>query len=978
MAAEQAVDTAATPSWISSLNDPVIKTDMTAASAGGTVSETAMAKLFSDLSAELTTDHTTLSPSQLNDLETIAADLNVGETASPYVTYITDALIDGNAANAKWTGGGASTTTLGNLTVGSTATQVDELDGKWFLGTDLPSSTVHMSGYPTFKVSYSAVTSPVFGATGPSMNDINQGYLGDCYLLASLAEVAYQNPSLIQSMITSDGNNTYGIRFFVDGSAEYVTVNNSLADGGTIFNNATDIWASLVEKAYAQIQASGIITGNTVNDGNSFSTIGNGGFPEDALEEITGASSITDFDASGSSWSQYVYNDALATQLATLGLTTASVLATLISDLAEGNDAVLSSETNATASNGMDTLIADHAMSIYGYDSTTGDLEIRNPWGTESGQYWETTFEVSLAALLADGDTISVDNMASSSSGTIVSNGQTSAVTAGSPSTGWIVLSGGTMNVSVGGVISGAVDSGGSDVILSGGTALGTLVSSGGVENVSSGGTAIGTILYSGGAENVFAGGTVSGLIFSGGTQNVCSGAVVNGTTLSGGTVKVLSGGSAGDLTVASGGLLKVLSSGNAEDLTVSSGGLQYVYGSAAATSVGNGGIEEIFAGGTDSGAIVSSGGVQYDSGTANGGTLSSGGVQYVYSGGAANATTIVSGGIEDILSGGAANGAVVSSGGTEFDFGTASGGTLSGGVQYVYASALAGTVASGGVEDILSGGAANGGIVSSGGTQFDFGTASGGTLSSGGVQYVYGSAAAGTVASGGLEDILSGGSASGGTVSSGGTEFDFGTASGVALSGGLQYVYGSAAAATIASGGIEDIIAGGTASGVTVSGGHQYVYGSAAATTLSSGGHEIVYSGGTISGATIAGGTLELQGGSTAGSSTIGFASSGTLKLDGTGSYAMLVAGFTVPDAIDLTAVNYASATTLSYTSNTSGGTLTVTDGTHSVSLLLLGNYSAANFSLSSGSTGTIVSDPPTGVTTDLTPIALVTPHNT
>ena len=79
-----------------------------------------------------------------------------------------------------------------------------------------------------------------------------------------------------------------------------------------------------------------------------------------------------------------------------------------------------------------------------------------------------------------------------------------------------------------------------------------------------------------------------------------------------------------------------------------------------------------------------------------------------------------------------------------------------------------------------------------------------------------------------------------------------------------------------------------------------------------------------------------------------------------------MLVAGFTVPDAIDLTAVNYASATTLSYTSNTSGGTLTVTDGTHSVSLLLLGNYTAGSFSLSSGSTGTVVNDPPTGVTTE------------
>ena len=54
-------------------------------------------------------------------------------------------------------------------------------------------------------------------------------------------------------------------------------------------------------------------------------------------------------------------------------------------------------------------------FSIYGYDQTTGLLEIRNPWGTmSSGQYWDTTFEVSLATLLADGDTIAVDNVTSS------------------------------------------------------------------------------------------------------------------------------------------------------------------------------------------------------------------------------------------------------------------------------------------------------------------------------------------------------------------------------------------------------------------------------------------------------------------------------------------------------------------------------------------------------------------------------------
>jgi hypothetical protein len=414
-ASQTTTGSAAVPSWIASLNDAVIKADMTAASAGGTVSETGMAQLFSDLAAELTAGKTTLSASQLNDLKTIAADLNIGETASPYVTYITNALINGNAANSTWTGGAASSTALGNLAAGSTATQLNELNDKWFLGSDLPSSIVQVSGLPTISVSYSAVANPVFGTAGPTMNDINQGYLGDCFLLSSLAEVAKQDPSLIQSMITNNGDNTYGVRFFVDGTAEYVTVNDDLADGGTEFNSATDIWASLIEKAYAQIQASGVITGNTINDGNSFSTIANGGAPEYALEEITGASAITDFDAEGTSWNKYIFNDALSYVSGTVGLTTAAVLGILVADLAMGSDLVLSSYTNATDSSGYITLVADHAMSIYGYDSATGLLEIRNPWGTVAGQTWDTTFEVSLNTLLADGDIISVDNMTVSS-----------------------------------------------------------------------------------------------------------------------------------------------------------------------------------------------------------------------------------------------------------------------------------------------------------------------------------------------------------------------------------------------------------------------------------------------------------------------------------------------------------------------------------------------------------------------------------
>ena len=72
------------------------------------------------------------------------------------------------------------------------------------------------------------------------------------------------------------------------------------------------------------------------------------------------------------------------------------------------------------------------------------------------------------------------------------------------------------------------------------------------------------------------------------------------------------------------------------------------------------------------------------------------------------------------------------------------------------------------------------------------------------------------------------------------------------------------------------------------------------------------------------------------------------------------------------LVVIAFASATE-TYSGTTSSGTLTVTDGTHSVSVLLLGNYSAASFHLTSeggGGTGTVVTDPPSI-------IAMASPHH-
>ena len=412
------------PNWINQLSNPTIAADMSAADMGGMVSYAGMQKLFTDVIAQLNTSHSTLSASQFADLQTIAANLNLGETASGYLQYIIDALADGNIDNANWHGGTAIASPLGNLAVGSSATQLTELVNKWFGGQDLP-SLANNPGLNASSIFYSTTGGNLFGPSGPQMSDINQGQLGDCYLCASLAEVAQLNPAVIESMIASNGNNTYSVRFFVDGVAQYITVNNQLPDGGTLFDSGPALWGSLIEKAYAQLQAGGDLTGGSTHYyGNAYATIGAGGYPWYTLEEITGATSLVNFVPSYShnSWLMETLGQNLVTQVTNSGNSTQAVLMMLMTDLANGNDVVLSSQTSAHDANGKLTLVASHAFSIYGYDSVTGLLELRNPWGSQANQNWNTTFEVSLASLLADGDVITVDNLNGLGSGSQVNN----------------------------------------------------------------------------------------------------------------------------------------------------------------------------------------------------------------------------------------------------------------------------------------------------------------------------------------------------------------------------------------------------------------------------------------------------------------------------------------------------------------------------------------------------------------------------
>ena len=364
-----------------------------------------------------------ITAAEFASLKALVSKFNIkgGIQVSDYLDQISGNVVLGDAANATYTGG-KSAHALGNMAAGTSQTQARELIGKWFLGTDLPDPKVNMQGSPNFSITYAAVNKELFGAAGPRMTDVNQGKLGDCFMMAPLASMAAMDPSLIRSMFTDNGNNTWGVRFFVDGKAEYVTVDNELANGGAVFNSGVNDWAALAEKAFTQFQASGNTTGNAFTYGNSWSSIASGGSPAVTLAEFTGADTVTQFVAEGGGWSTYVFDGKSLTQQnnqgrgivlsSAKGASNAAVEKQLIANLAAGQAVVLSSYANHVDADGKTTLVANHAMTIYGFDAATGLFKVYNPWGTNNGgfgnQSWDEDFEAGLGSLLADGDVISV------------------------------------------------------------------------------------------------------------------------------------------------------------------------------------------------------------------------------------------------------------------------------------------------------------------------------------------------------------------------------------------------------------------------------------------------------------------------------------------------------------------------------------------------------------------------------------------
>lgn len=88
---------------------------------------------------------------------------------------------------------------------------------------------------------------------GVDMYGIQQGIMGDCYFVASVAAVARTSPETIKQMIVDHKNGTYTVTF-PGNKDEPVTVTAPTEAERGLFNGSSEhgIWASVLEKAYGE------------------------------------------------------------------------------------------------------------------------------------------------------------------------------------------------------------------------------------------------------------------------------------------------------------------------------------------------------------------------------------------------------------------------------------------------------------------------------------------------------------------------------------------------------------------------------------------------------------------------------------------------------------------------------------------------------------------------------------------------------
>gem|GEM_PF-2042403 len=132
----------------------------------------------------------------------------------------------------------------------------------------------------------------------PSVMDVDQGSLGDCFLISGMGAVAAANPQLIKDALKDNGDGTFTVRFYElqkDGKSfkeHFETVDTFMPTRAGSRNRTAyaqsdqnfdprnqALWPAIIEKAYAQWKG-------------GYTAIQKGGQSSKAMESLTGVKSV--------------------------------------------------------------------------------------------------------------------------------------------------------------------------------------------------------------------------------------------------------------------------------------------------------------------------------------------------------------------------------------------------------------------------------------------------------------------------------------------------------------------------------------------------------------------------------------------------------------------------------------------------------------------------------------------------------------
>jgi Calpain family cysteine protease len=222
---------------------------------------------------------------------------------------------------------------------------------------------------------------------------VQQGKVGDCYFLASVAAVAKTNPDAIKQMIKENADGTYTVTFPGDAAHHQLIVTKPTEAEQDLYNGGSKYgtWASVLEKAYGEL----------------------GKIHEGLGDDIAPSRGIR--DGGWSAQPLYLLTGHVANEKAVKNTSEAEMLSVL-QDAEKNNKAVtIGSKADTTGMKVPDGYVADHEYTFMGLAKNShGDWDVimRNPWGT--GTYGTTdngVFKMPMSLLMDKNlfDSVTVD-----------------------------------------------------------------------------------------------------------------------------------------------------------------------------------------------------------------------------------------------------------------------------------------------------------------------------------------------------------------------------------------------------------------------------------------------------------------------------------------------------------------------------------------------------------------------------------------